>query len=401
MQRVSFRRLLTKQEGSIDLAPIVVGVLVLGILSAGYLATATTAVPWAQDNAARQLLSNVVIAETANNVRTSDYTDYHTLAGNGLVPTASSLTIAVNTEGSCYAASSRSDSGKLFYVTDLKPSPTDVQPAALKHWTPGDPIYGSCEPASLPLVPAPAVPAGPSPVDWRAGVQPANSQTKVLSVEVTVTSTNAFCMNISLTGTTSTPSPWALTVDTSLPPWYGRAAKLWSSESVTFADTSTSVWTVNGNGGPPTGRKSSPWNNTWNNSWISAGHVYNWSLCESSMQAPPNRAEAYTATVVRSTTPGEWGGTKNCMVATMQGTGAYPFYAGWSQTIDMTAAVNDFSTRRITTSFVSWSPNGSVGQTVTPNGPGVNATSYLVTDGRDNAVIAAQSTVFKLCVNGY
>jgi hypothetical protein len=392
------RPLLKSQLGTIDLGAVIAGVIIIGVVGGGYFAATLAVIPWAQDNVAKQLLSSVVVGEGASLQQDHRYTDYATLLGTRIIAATGKVVVAVNAAGGCFAASSVSATGTTYYATDAAPTPTVAQPAALKNWTAGTPLYGHCEPTPE-APPVTIAPPAPSVANWQGAVKPANSQTKVLSVGVTVTSPGAYCLNVALTGTTTTAAPWAVTLDTTMPPMYGRTSTFWSSDSINFADETTPTFLINGKGSAPTQYNS--WNNSWNNAWTSSAGVYKFAVCDSSVNAEPDRPEAYTATTAKSTLSGEWGGTTDCMETTVHGSGAYPFYAGWSKTVDVSAAIADFKARGVTTSYVSWNPNGSVGQTVTGNISGLGATSYFVTEGRDNAIMGSGTTLFDLCLHGY
>lgn len=53
------------EEGAIDLASIMVGIIVIGLVGGVIAATVFAIIPWAQDNAAKQQLDSVSSAESA------------------------------------------------------------------------------------------------------------------------------------------------------------------------------------------------------------------------------------------------------------------------------------------------------------------------------------------------
>ena len=53
------------EQGVIDLASIMVGVIVIGMIGGVIAATVFAVIPWAQDAAAKQQLDNIVTAESA------------------------------------------------------------------------------------------------------------------------------------------------------------------------------------------------------------------------------------------------------------------------------------------------------------------------------------------------
>jgi hypothetical protein len=110
-------------RAAIDLASIMVGVIVIGVIS-GVIAVAVFAViPWAQDEAAK---SNVTAASTAQAVsKTTDgkYGTSERLDQMSWLPKSPRLATTVGADGSCFVTVAKSDSGSLFYGTARKPAP--------------------------------------------------------------------------------------------------------------------------------------------------------------------------------------------------------------------------------------------------------------------------------------
>jgi type II secretory pathway pseudopilin PulG len=63
--RGNIKEAFCNEEGAIDLASIMVGIIVIGLVGGVIAATVFAVVPWAQDNAARQQLDNVGSAQNA------------------------------------------------------------------------------------------------------------------------------------------------------------------------------------------------------------------------------------------------------------------------------------------------------------------------------------------------
>jgi type II secretory pathway pseudopilin PulG len=141
---------LRSPAGAIDLASIMVGVLVIGIIG-GVIAVAVFAViPWAQDEAAKGALESVKTAESvAFAANSSDgKAEFSTLAqlndGNtgsenvigasSLLQSGGNVDISLSTNSKAYVASVESDSGKTFVILSNKP--TEVLKA-------GDPAIGT------------------------------------------------------------------------------------------------------------------------------------------------------------------------------------------------------------------------------------------------------------------
>ena len=133
------------EAGAIDLASIMVGIIVIGLIGGVIAATVFAVIPWAQDNAAKQQLDSVAAAQSAYVGLTSDSTaiafgNANELAGKhpttGVVvagkqvlfdATAAKVRVEVSGSGPTarYAAAKKSASGKVFYITDAKTQATD------------------------------------------------------------------------------------------------------------------------------------------------------------------------------------------------------------------------------------------------------------------------------------
>ena len=144
------------EAGAIDLASIMVGIIVIGLIGGVIAATVFAVIPWAQDNAAKQQLDSVASAQAAYVGLSAD--KGNAKFGGGALVAGTPLTITANevaaayyavggdatvTEslfngkesklavgawgsgnGAHYAAAVESQSGKVFYITDAKTQPT-------------------------------------------------------------------------------------------------------------------------------------------------------------------------------------------------------------------------------------------------------------------------------------
>ncbi|WP_139195044.1 hypothetical protein [Curtobacterium sp. MCBA15_001] len=140
----SLRSTFVSENGAIDLASIMVGIIVIGLIGGVIAATVFAVIPWAQDNAAKASLASVVTAENvysglaaspdADNsaslvgasvsTRTvaqaesgKNFATYDQLLDQGLIGKPSQyLGAATGQDGSCYVAASLSQTGKVFYT---------------------------------------------------------------------------------------------------------------------------------------------------------------------------------------------------------------------------------------------------------------------------------------------
>jgi len=111
---------LRNEKGALDLGSIMVGVVVLGILSAIVSATIFAVIPWAQDGAAKAQLNALVKAQETNaalknGVYTADLGD--------VFNTAEAKITLYSDESNCYGAFIKSDSGKVFYTSSTQTAP--------------------------------------------------------------------------------------------------------------------------------------------------------------------------------------------------------------------------------------------------------------------------------------
>ena len=120
IRRVARRIRLATTDGAIDLASVMVGVIVLGIISAVILATVFSVIPWSQDRAAEMDLDSVNTAESVFKAQGPDvkYSGLDGLVAAKLLPASSSrIRVATDATGSCWVATAASASGKMFVAS--------------------------------------------------------------------------------------------------------------------------------------------------------------------------------------------------------------------------------------------------------------------------------------------
>jgi type II secretory pathway pseudopilin PulG len=151
-------RVLRSSRAAIDLMSIMVGIIVLGIIGGVIAATVFAVIPWAQDNAAKQDLQAVKIAEdvysgfqaspesdgsaslvTAASSRSTlradanaNYGTYKQLVDKDLIQQKNTVGADAGQDGSCYVAASLSETGKVFYLTnggEVKQTTSDALPS--------------------------------------------------------------------------------------------------------------------------------------------------------------------------------------------------------------------------------------------------------------------------------
>jgi hypothetical protein len=120
-KRRSFMDLLRGTRGAIDLASIMVGVLVIGIVGGVIAATVFAVIPWSQDKAAAQSLGAVQTAEAAHYGLSTDkgrsaYATMDQLVAQKLIQDSKRVAAVVGANDRCYVATSLSDTGIQFWT---------------------------------------------------------------------------------------------------------------------------------------------------------------------------------------------------------------------------------------------------------------------------------------------
>jgi len=146
-------QVLKSSRAAIDLASIMVGIIVIGLIGGVIAATVFAVIPWAQNNAAKQQLDSVVSAESSYRglsadkdtalqnavsvptsttdpnqvVLNSTFTGSAGLAKNNLLVlnTSGLYCVVATTDGKDYHAYSKSGSGQWYYATSGKTQPTE------------------------------------------------------------------------------------------------------------------------------------------------------------------------------------------------------------------------------------------------------------------------------------
>lgn len=128
--------LFKNEQGAIDLASIMVGIIVIGLIGGVIASTIFVVIPWTQDNAAKQQLDSVVSAESAYfglsadnppalpaGSKANSFGKSSELAAANLLQTGPRYCVTTPADGKSYDAYSQSSSGKLFTVTDKNSKP--------------------------------------------------------------------------------------------------------------------------------------------------------------------------------------------------------------------------------------------------------------------------------------
>ena len=116
---------LRSSSGVIDLASIMVGVLVIGIIGGVIAATVFAVIPWSQDEAAKGALDSVRTAESVQYTMSSGEGNATYLNMAGLVADnqiQATTKVYIGASASAYTAVVRSDSGKYYSINAVNPA---------------------------------------------------------------------------------------------------------------------------------------------------------------------------------------------------------------------------------------------------------------------------------------
>jgi hypothetical protein len=169
MLRNRIQVVLTSAKGAIDLASIMVGIIVIGLIAAVIAATIFMVIPWSQDKAAKDQLGSVVTAESANAGFTASagkdagyrFTNKQGLMNNpfgadGSTPTKllqvpANVSVEVTSPGgqvidggngvkfgTVWTAAIKSATGKIFYISSENQKPQELTSGSIGGWD-----YGS------------------------------------------------------------------------------------------------------------------------------------------------------------------------------------------------------------------------------------------------------------------
>jgi hypothetical protein len=123
------RRRLNGASGAIDLASIMVGVIIIGLLAGVLSASVFGVIPWTQDHAAQENLDGVKTAESIYRATTAEggdggrYADYPALVVAGKLPVSEMVNAAASAAGDCYAAVALSGTGNFYWNSSEEPQP--------------------------------------------------------------------------------------------------------------------------------------------------------------------------------------------------------------------------------------------------------------------------------------
>ncbi|WP_285117336.1 hypothetical protein [Leifsonia sp. fls2-241-R2A-40a] len=189
--------LFTAESGVVDLASIMVGILVIGIIAGVIAATIVGVVPWAQQQAAQSSLRGVVDAQAIARINSGGtYTDSAGLQAAKLLP-ASDLHVATDASGRCWVATATA-AGKTYMAWSGDTNPTILTDGQNTPCAPITAAEETSDPAPTWAVPDAVVAAG-----VRASLGLDASQPLLLSHAATLADSNDGPLLTAIKGATS------------------------------------------------------------------------------------------------------------------------------------------------------------------------------------------------------
>lgn len=184
---------LRDESGAFDLPSILVGVVVVGVLTAGVLASIFGVIPFSQNKAAKQDISAVTTAQGVTKAQNGVYETGAQLVTRKLLPELDPLKVdSKPTSSGGWATAAKAASGNVFLSTDANPEPLDVTGVEVT------------SPAVAPTVGTPTT----STVN---GTLPAATYYYVVTSVSNGETTRSNEVSVTTTGTTSTVTiPWTL-----------------------------------------------------------------------------------------------------------------------------------------------------------------------------------------------
>ena len=123
------RALLSSRAGGFDLPSVMTASFISLILVAASLVLAVGVMPWSQDSISKDALGPVRTAQQTAKSTTRAFLSKSDLIAKKAISPNDAVDVAVDAGGNCYVAVSKSDSGRVFYVTNTQSEAREL-PAA-------------------------------------------------------------------------------------------------------------------------------------------------------------------------------------------------------------------------------------------------------------------------------
>jgi len=134
MSERSLSKILGTEDGAFDLPSIITGIVAVGILVAGVLATVFGAITFAQDNVTKQDLASIITAQGVSKAKDGAFTDQSGLLSSGYASSVPNSAV-IQSDGGSFCASMTSGSGSRFRVTSEVHDPQSGSCMKVTTWT--------------------------------------------------------------------------------------------------------------------------------------------------------------------------------------------------------------------------------------------------------------------------
>lgn len=217
------------------------------------------------------------------------------------------------------------------------------------------------------------------------GITAGNGTTVISEIAWTVPRTNRFCADVTVTGTSSTPQPWQLSIDLTRSPFNGVSVDDVTVRRGEKAQGPDDTMIVTG-----TTRPGRPFNPRSNNTPITDFQQATPRLCVSNATPAQGNPSWYTVTVTEGT-GGDWTATRACLTVTVTTTvtdlALNPFFYAWQTTLDLAPALDRITSAGGTPDAVDWTPSaGGSNFDTTPTIYNPVQPSYAITSGDRTAI---------------
>lgn len=126
--RGRLRTILSSQSGGFDLPSVMTAFFVSLILIGAGLVLAVGVMPWSQDNISKDALGPVRTAQQAAKSTTRAFLPKADLIAKKAIGPNDTVDVAVDAGGNCYVAVAKSDTGRIFYVTNTQAEAKELPP---------------------------------------------------------------------------------------------------------------------------------------------------------------------------------------------------------------------------------------------------------------------------------
>ncbi|MGA7759847.1 MAG: hypothetical protein WCA57_18555 [Ilumatobacteraceae bacterium] len=237
------------------------------------------------------------------------------------------------------------------------------------------------------------------------GISVGNTTTAITDIAWTVNSPTRFCVEVTVTGTSSTPQPWQLDVDLTRSPFNGVTVNDVTVQRGQKAQGPGNTMIVTG-----TMRPGRPFNPNNNNSPITDAQQALPRMCVTTATPALGDPSWYTVTVTQGTGR-NWRARRACLTVTVTTTvtdlASNPFFYGWQTTLDLAPAFARITGAGGTPEAVTWSPGPSGGSnfTTVPTTYDPVQPTYAITSGPNLAIrgqgSGSETATLTACVRDY